>query len=97
VVSITAIVRNIAERKQKEQQLQEYQERLKALASQLTLAEEKERRAIAADLHDNVGHSLALVRMQLNSVPETNSELEKNILVKNVSNILLAALQDTRK
>ena len=43
---------------------------------------------IAADLHDHVGHSLALVRMQLESIPETKPELEKNILVKDVSNKL---------
>ena len=96
VVSETAIVRNIAERKQREQQLQEYQVRLKALASQLTLAEEKERRRIAADLHDHVGHSLALARMQLDGIPEAKSALEQKILVKDVSNILLNALQDTR-
>jgi len=54
VSSITAIVRDISERKQREQQLQKHQERLKALAYQLTVAEEKERRTIAADLLINV-------------------------------------------
>jgi signal transduction histidine kinase len=78
------------------QQLQRYQQRLKALATQLTLAEEKERRAIAADLHDHVGHSLALARMQLNAILEAKSELERTILVKDISNLLLKALQDTR-
>ncbi|UCE83684.1 MAG: PAS domain S-box protein, partial [Deltaproteobacteria bacterium] len=57
---ITAMVRDISGRKQAEQKIIDYQQRLKALASQLTIAEEKERRAIAADLHDHVGQSLAL-------------------------------------
>jgi signal transduction histidine kinase len=96
VVNVVSIEEDITSRKQAELEIQQYQERLKALASQLTIAEEKERRVIAADLHDHVGHSLALARMQLESIPETKSELEKNILVKDVSNILLAALQDTR-
>jgi signal transduction histidine kinase len=86
----------IVERKQKEQQLQEYQERLKDLASQLTIAEEKERRRIAADLHDHIGHSLVLARMQLNGILDTKSALEQKILTKDISNILLETLQDTR-
>jgi PAS domain S-box-containing protein len=96
VVGIVSFGIDITPRKKAEIQLQQYQQRLKALASQLTLAEERERRAIAADLHDHVGHSLALARMQLESIPETKSELGKNILVKDVSSILLKALQDTR-
>ncbi len=86
----------IGERKEKEQQLEEYQHRLKALASQLTLAEERERRSLAADLHDHVGHSLALARMQLNGILDAQSEVERNMLVKDISHILLKSLQDTR-
>lgn len=64
VVSVTGIVRDISERRQREQRLQKYQERLKALTSQLTVAEEKERRRIAVDLHDHVGQALALARIK---------------------------------
>jgi|GEM_PF-882184 len=96
VVNVIGVEEDITSRKQSEIEILEYQQRLKAMASQLTLAEEKERQAIAADLHDHVGHSLALARMQLNSITKAKSELEKNILVKDVSNILLAALRDTR-
>ncbi len=87
---------DITEQKQAEQALQEYQQKLKSLVSQLTITEERERRRIAADLHDHIGHSLALARMQLKRILETQSELEKNLLVKDISNVLLKALQDTR-
>ncbi len=87
---------DITEQKQAEQALQEYQQKLKSLVSQLTITEERERRRIAADLHDHIGHSLALARMQLKGILETQSELEKNLLVKDISNVLLKALQDTR-
>ncbi len=96
VVNVVGIEEDITSRKQAEQEILAYQERLKALAFQLTLAEEKERRAIAADLHDHVGHSLALARMQLDGIVETTSNLERSILVKDISHILLKALQDTR-
>jgi signal transduction histidine kinase len=94
--AIYCIGRDVIERKQKEQQLETYQNRLKALASQLTVAEERERRTLAADLHDHVGHSLALARMQLNGILEAQSELERTMLVKDISHILLKSLQDTR-
>ena len=96
MVSVVGIEEDITNRKRAEQEIQLYQERLKALAAQLTIAEEKERRRIAADLHDHVGHSLALARMQLNGILESDSHLERKILVKDISNIMLQALQETR-
>ena len=96
VVNVVGIEEDITSSIKAEQEILEYQQRLKALASQLTIAEEKERRTIAADLHDHVGHSLALARMQLNGILESDSDLERNILVKDISNIMLQALQDTR-
>ena len=38
---------------------------LRRLASRLTLAEERERRLIASDLHDHVGQSLAMLKMRM--------------------------------
>jgi two-component system sensor histidine kinase UhpB len=94
--NFVSVIEDISRRKQAEAKIREYQARLKAMTSQLTLAEEKERRAIAADLHDHVGHSLALARMQLSAIPASTSALEINLLVKDISNILLKALQETR-
>jgi PAS domain S-box-containing protein len=93
---VYAVGRDITERKQAERNLKQYQQRLKALATQLTIAEEKERRAIATDLHDQVGYSLSLANMQLNEILEVDSVVERTLLVKDISNILLKALQDTR-
>jgi PAS domain S-box-containing protein len=97
LVGITGIVRDISERKQKEQQLQKYQQRLKALASQLTIAEEKERRVIAADLHDYVGQSLALARMQLASASTSASDSKLADKLDDISGTLLKSLEDTQK
>jgi PAS domain S-box-containing protein len=41
------------------------QERLRALASQLNLTEQRERRRLAADLHDYLAQLLALIRIKL--------------------------------
>lgn len=42
-----------------------YQRRLRRLATELSLAEARERRAIASDLHDNIGQALAYVAQKV--------------------------------
>jgi len=96
VKRITALARDITDRKQAEQKLLDYQRRLKALASQLTIAEEKERRVIATDLHDHVGQSLALARLQLASARKMVSESTLADTLADVSNTLLNTLEDTQ-
>ena len=96
LVSVTTIVRDIAERKQNEQALLAYQERLKALASQLTLVEEKERRRIAADLHDHVGQLLAFSRIRLATARKSITESQPAALLDDISQDLLQAVQETR-
>jgi signal transduction histidine kinase len=94
--NISGMVMDITDRRRAEQKLIDYQQRLKALAFQLTIAEEKERRTIAVDLHDHVGQSLALAHIQLDEILEAESVLERTLLVKDISRILLKAQQDAR-
>ena len=48
-----------------ERQVAERTASLRRLAAEVCLAEERERRAIAADLHDHLGQGLALIRIRL--------------------------------
>ncbi len=96
VVSMTGIVRDVTFRKMAEQQLLEYQKRLKALASQLTVSEEKERRRFADDLHDNVCQSLALAKIQVASVRKKVLESRLTAKLDDVTETLQQTLQDTR-
>jgi len=86
----------ITERMQAEQKIQGYQQRLKALASQLTLTEERERRQIAADLHDHIGQSLAFTRMRLETARKATSKPKLNAILDDISESALQAIQDTR-
>ena len=54
----------IAERRRNEERVGFYRERLRSLAAQLALAEESERRAIASELHDNIGQALTTLKMK---------------------------------
>lgn len=88
-----SVVQDINERKKAAKKLQEYQERLKALISQLTVAEERERRRIAADLHDHVGQLLAFSRMQIVTMQKAPNEIRKHELSNEISETLLEAIK----
>jgi len=68
VAGIAVYIRDITHRKQAEDRIRAYQERLRSLASQLSLTEERERRRIADALHDRVGQTLALCKIKLGSL-----------------------------
>jgi signal transduction histidine kinase len=57
--------RDVTQRKRAEQASRDYHARLKSLAAELALAEERERRRIAAGIHDDIGQKLALAKMEL--------------------------------
>lgn len=64
-IGMWAFVRDITERKAAEQKLRAYQKKLKSLASELSLAEERERRRMAVGLHDHACQNLVLSKMKL--------------------------------
>jgi PAS domain S-box-containing protein len=90
------IVIDITERRLAEQQILEYQRRLQALASQLTLVEERERRRIARELHDEVGQRLTFARMALASAREATSEAQREGILDDVSQSVRQAIGDIR-
>ncbi|KPK53908.1 MAG: hypothetical protein AMS22_06680 [Thiotrichales bacterium SG8_50] len=96
VISAVFMSEDITDRKQAEEKILAYQQRLKALASKLTIAEERERRRIAAELHDHVSQSLALARIHLSTAQKATSESRRNELLDLVSQTLIEAIQDTR-
>jgi signal transduction histidine kinase len=55
----------VRERSLTEKELRLNQERLRALSSELVMAEERERRRIAVELHDRIGQALAVLRLQV--------------------------------
>jgi signal transduction histidine kinase len=55
----------MAAKEQLERQVAERTASLRRLASEVCLAEERERRQIAEDLHDHLGQALALIKMRL--------------------------------
>jgi len=96
VTRIACWERDITQRKQAERKLGTYQKRLKSLASDLLLTEEKERRRLAIDLHDSIGQSLAISRIKLDFL---NQELKPGPLkdtIQDVTGLIKQTIQHTR-
>ncbi len=90
------IVIDLTEKKRVEKQLIEQQEQLRALASKLALAEQHERRRIATGLHDQVGQSLAMIKVKLGQLLESSIDNETKDSIKYIRNLLNGAIDSTR-
>jgi len=90
------IVRDISERKEIEKKILNYQQRLKSLASELTISEEKQRKQIAVDLHDHVGQLLAASRIQIASMYNEIDRTGTLSKLKDISHGILQAIKATR-
>jgi PAS domain S-box-containing protein len=63
-------VENLNERKQTEEEIHTYQGQLRALASEISLREARDRRRLATDLHDHIGQTLAVAQIKLGEFQE---------------------------
>lgn len=89
-------VEDITEKKKAEEKIETYQEELRSLASELSLAEERERRRIASMLHDNIGQILALSRIKLGSLFDSAGTEEIKGEVQEVRHLVEQAITYTR-
>jgi signal transduction histidine kinase len=74
--AVRQALREFRERKERieaERKIREYYKRLRSLTSELTLAEERERRRLANELHETLGQVLAIVRIKIAGLQESNN------------------------
>ncbi len=91
-----AFIRDVTERRRAERELLEHKEQLRALTSELSLAEERERRRIARGLHDQVGHPLAFAQQRLGELRESQPPEEMRLALDDVQEFLVQATDETR-
>ncbi len=90
-----SIIIDITKRKEAEAQLLAYQTKLRSLASQISVAEQRERRRIAMAVHDNVGQNLALCNIKLGFLLETVPSAYVNYL-QEIRSIIQQLIEDLR-
>lgn len=93
---IIALVEDVTERKQKEQQIRKYQKKLQKLASELSLTEERERRSVAELLHDNIGQILSFAKIKLEELQEKNSYKRLKTPIMEVYRLIENSIRITR-
>jgi PAS domain S-box-containing protein len=96
IIGTFGISRDITERKQAEKKLLDYQGKLKSLASQLVLAEEKERSRIATELHDQIGQSLAISKVKLDGLRHNVCSEDPSKVLADVCGMLGHAIANLR-
>lgn len=80
----------------KERDLKDLSEKLRMLSSELLLTEERERRRIAVELHDRIGHALANVKMQISLLQETSGADAQGQILRKISAHIDQSIQDTQ-
>jgi PAS domain S-box-containing protein len=90
------IALDITERKLAEERLRAYQEELRSLAAELSLTEERERRAIATDLHDHIGQLLAISKIKLGELKELSGDTATVERAAAIRGLIEQAIEYTR-
>ena len=74
IIQVGGVARDITDDKEKDGTLKEFKENLRSLTLELSQAEEKEKRNISLELHDNVIQNLAFCKLKLKVIEkETGS------------------------
>jgi len=90
------VVRDITERKWSEERILTYQEHLRSLTSELSLIEERERRHIATELHDNISQTLAITKIKLGMAQGLTSSTDWVGSLNEIGELIDQAIQYTR-
>ncbi len=88
-----AITRDITARKEAERRVAAYQQQLRSLASELSLAEERQRRRIAAELHDEISQTLVLVKLKLVALRDKQVSVDELDELRDIVDLTLGRVQ----
>jgi|WetSurMetagenome_2_1015567.scaffolds.fasta_scaffold56029_1 signal transduction histidine kinase len=87
---------HVVERRRAEEALRVYHDRLRALAFELSQAEERQRRQVATFLHDNIAQALTMVRINLDAVRASVSSPDLARALAEVRDLLVQPVSDIR-
>jgi PAS domain S-box-containing protein len=96
VIAALSSGEDITEQRKAERKSLQYQSQLRSVASQLTVAEERERRRIATELHDQIGQLLAISKIKLDALRQSMRRGDPVKVLEDVCNALGQAIAQTR-
>jgi PAS domain S-box-containing protein len=80
-----SLMLDITQRKEAEEEIRKYQQSLRDLTTEISLIEEKQRKEIAANIHDNLSQLLVVAKMKLSDL---QNKIENEQAGKNLSTII---------
>ena len=93
---MAVLFRDITERRRAEEKVTHYQNQLRALVSQLTLSEERERKSLAVELHDGVCQSLAMAKLRVDEQLSNHSAEMVWTLLEDLQTSLIDIIEEAR-
>lgn len=90
------VISDITTLKNAENQLLEYQEKLKRLSIRLSMSEEDQRRSMASHLHETIGQELFVMQMQLKAFEKSIDNPTLLPPLKQVGEQLLKIIKETK-
>ena len=96
LIRTVGTIQDITERKAYESELIKHQKQLQRLSSELSLAEERERRNIATELHDSIVQTLALAKIKLGESRKRMARSEPETRIEEVRDLLDQSLRESR-
>jgi signal transduction histidine kinase len=75
---------------------EEAKQKLRSLTNELLFAEEKERRRIASEIHDRVGHTLTSVSLKVGLLGETDGRTDKGVVLKEIRQTIASSVKEVQ-
>jgi PAS domain S-box-containing protein len=93
--AVQVIARDITARKQEQAALRESRQQLRVLSSRVLAAQEAERRRVAHELHDELGHTLTAIKINLHAEDRLTKGARSGLFAETIP-IVEEALQHVR-
>lgn len=95
VRGVIGISQDVTERRQREREREPRAERMRSMAAELVIGEERLRRSLAAELHTGLGQDIALVKMKL-SVLRASAQAELTAPLRGIEELVERADRSLR-
>ncbi len=95
-IEIIIITKDITDRKKTENEIIDYQKKLKFLNMELRSVEEKERRKIAVNIHDVLGQTLSITHIKLSSLSNIHLPTKAKKIITESAEMIHSAITESR-